>query len=159
MLRTRTMELRDISACANMLNLIVEQGGTTAHEEPYSDAEFESYYFDKPAISNVALSGDRVVGFQALFDRGDGVYSIGSFTDQENPVKGAGRALMEKTIADCRMAGGTEIIASITADNKSGLGFYDKMGFVDADYRKNDHQRRNGIVVDRVVKKLDLGGS
>ena len=79
----------------------------------------------------------------------------GSFTDRRDPVKGAGRALFAKTLADCRARGGTAIIAKITADNASGLAYYARMGFRDWQVWKDD-ATRGGRPIDRVVKRFPL---
>lgn len=155
-LLTRPMTDADVPACVRLINFIIGLGGSTAHEEMFDDRSFAQEYFRDPAFANVVLENDRVAGFQAVFEVSPGLYSIGSFTDQEQPVKGAGRALTEKTIADCKAAGGTAILAKITEDNHGGLAFYSRMGFVDDHVRPADHQRPDGRVVDRIVKRLSL---
>jgi L-amino acid N-acyltransferase YncA len=156
MIDVRTMAETDLPACTDILNHIIMLGGSTAHEEQLSTDDFRTEYFHDPDIRNVALSQDRVVGFQAAFDRGEGVFSIGSFTDRQAPVSGAGRALFAKTLADCRARGGVAILAKITADNSGGLAYYDRMGFADWKTIPCDHTRRNGTQVDRIVKRLLL---
>lgn len=152
----RTMALHDIPACLAILNATIAVGGTTAHEEPMTEDGFRAHYYDEPTVINVVVTGDRVIGFQACYAGDDSLFYIGSFTDQQNPVKGAGRVMFAKTRADCIALGGRAIIAKITADNAPGLGYYAAMGFEDDAYLPRDHQRRTGEWVDRVVKKLTL---
>ena len=102
------------------------------------------------------LDQGRVVGFQAVFDVGEGLYSIGSFTDRRNPVRGAGRVLFARTLEDCRARGGVAILARITSDNTGGLAFYSSMGFADWQVIPGDHRRKDGTLVDRIVKRLPL---
>ena len=104
----------------------------------------------------MVLLGGRIVGFQAAFEVETGIYSVGSFTDQENPAKGAGAAMFAKTREDCRTRGGTSIIAKITADNTAGLAYYSKMGFGPDAVWPADHTRKDGSVVDRIVKRFVL---
>jgi len=155
-LTVRPMTQDDTAACAEILNHIIALGGTTAHETPYSAQELNEYYRQDPAISLVACDGDRIVGFQALFAQDDGVYSIGSFADQRDPVKGVGKALFNATIVAARAVGGTSIIAKITEDNTGGLAYYSRMGFVDDAVWKADHTRPDGTKVDRIVKRFPL---
>lgn len=152
----RAMEQRDVPACVAIVNHIIALGGSTAYEEPYSEADFAAHYLNEPPVTNVVLLRGRVVGFQAAFDAGDGLYSIGSFTDQANPVPGAGRAIFAKTLADCRAHGGAAILAKITSDNTGGLAYYSRMGFVDDHVVPGDVTRKSGLVVDRIVKRYAL---
>lgn len=151
---TRNMQRADIPACVTILNHIIARGGSTAHEIAMSEQEFAVHYFDEPEVTNVVLHDGRMVGFQAAFEIEPHVFSIGSFTDQQNSVRGAGAALFAKSQTDCRTLGGTSIIAKITADNTGGFAYYSKMGFEDEAIWPADHTRRDGTTVDRVVKRF-----
>lgn len=155
-METRAMQRGDVPECVAIVNHIIALGGSTAYEHPYDAEAFAAHYLDEPPVTNVVLQDGVVVGFQAAFDIGDGLYSIGSFTDRQTPVKGAGRALFEKTLADCRAHGGVAILAKITSDNTGGLAFYSRMGFVDWQVLPDDHTRSDGTKVDRIVKRLEL---
>ncbi|MEL6960141.1 MAG: GNAT family N-acetyltransferase [Pseudomonadota bacterium] len=152
----RRMEAADIPACVGIINPIIAAGGSTAYEDPYSAEDLEARYLHEADISNVAISDGRVVGFQAVFEVEPGVFSVGSFTDQLSPVKGAGAALMAQLKSDCRAAGGTSIIAKITSDNTGGLSYYSKMGFEDETVLPAEFTRKDGTVVDRVIKRFVL---
>ncbi|EBA05665.1 GNAT family N-acetyltransferase [Sagittula stellata] len=156
MLKTRPITADDALACMEILNFTIAQGGTTAYEEPFTQRAFIEELIDRPAIGIVVETLDRIVGFQSAFDIGDGLYSIGSFTDRQAPVKGAGRALFNATLAACRARGGVAILARITSDNASGLGYYSHMGFADDHVIPGDVTRKDGTVVDRVVKRYPL---
>jgi len=155
-LYARKMGAEDIPACCRIINHIIALGGSTAYEDPYNEADLKAHYLHEAEVSNVVLDGARLVGFQSAFEIEQGVYSIGSFTDQQSPVRGAGAVIMEKTKADCLAAGGTSIIAKITSDNTGGLAYYSKMGFVDERVQKGEFTRRDGTVVDRVIKRFVL---
>jgi len=146
----------DIPACVAIINHIIAQGGSTAHEDPFDEAGFEADYFRKPPVVNVVIDDARIVGFQAAFEVEPGIYSIGSFTDRQHPVRGAGRALFDKTLADCRARGGEAILARITRDNTGGLAFYSRLGFHDYQVIPDSHQRPDGTMVDRIVKRYPL---
>ncbi|WP_072901125.1 GNAT family N-acetyltransferase [Cognatiyoonia sediminum] len=94
MLTVRPIEQKDAQACAEIINHTISLGGATAYEEPFSVDGFDQNYREDTALCFVVEQAGRVVGFQGLFDVSEGVLSVGSFTDQQNPVKGAGRALI-----------------------------------------------------------------
>lgn len=156
MLLARDMTRADVPACVAIVNHIITLGGSTAYEEPFTEAGFAGHYLDEPPVTNVVVDGNRVVGFQAAFDVGEGLYSIGSFTDRQAPVRGAGRVLFDKTLADCRNRGGEAILAKITEDNTGGLAFYARMGFVDFAVEPAAHTRPNGTLVSRIIKRFPL---
>jgi L-amino acid N-acyltransferase YncA len=150
------MQEFDIPSCARIINFIIRQGGTTANEEEFSLEAARKEFLEVPPIAIVVEYGGRIVGFQNAYDYAEGVYSIGSFTDQEKPVRGAGRALFAATLEACRQRGGTAILARITSDNLPGLAYYSKMGFQDDHVLPKDVIRKNGTVVDRIVKRYAL---
>lgn len=152
----REMRAEDVPACVIIINHTISLGGSTAYEEPYSEDGFAAHYFQEAEVSNVVLNNGRIVGFQGAFEVEKGVYSIGSFTDQQNPVRGAAVVMMDKTKEDCRANGVSSIIAKITSDNTAGLAYYSKMGFVDDYILPADHMRPDGTVVDRIVKRFML---
>ena len=152
----RDMRKEDVPACVTILNHIVALGGSTAREDPYDEQDFEAHYLHGSPISNVVINNRTIIGFQTALEVEDGVYSIATFTDRNNPVKGAGRAIVEKTISDARALNGSAIIARITADNAGGLAYYSKVGFVDYAVAKNDLTRKNGKQVDRIIKRFVL---
>lgn len=155
-LSTRPMSAKDVPDCVEIVNHIIALGGTTAYEEPFTNEGFDAHYRQEPPISMVVLSDNRIVGFQALFEVEPGIYSIGSFTDQKTPVKGAGRAMFDGSLAAAKVRGGSAILAKITSDNTGGLAYYQRMGFVDLETRPADVVRSNGTVVDRIVKRYPL---
>lgn len=153
---TRPMTAADIPACVEIINPIIAQGGTTAYETPYTVDGLTAKYLEEPPVTNVVLHNGTIIGFQAAFEIETGTYSIGTFTDRNNPVRGAGAAIMTKTKQDCRIHGGTVILAKITSDNTGGLSFYSKMGFADYAVEENAFTRKDGTTVDRVIKRFVL---
>lgn len=155
-LTTRPMTSADVPSCVEIVNHIIALGGTTAYEQPFTKEDFDAQYCEEPPISIVVLSRSRIVGFQALFEVAPGLYSIGCFTDQQNPMKGAGRGMFKATLAAAKLRGGSAILAKITSDNTGGLAYYNRMGFVDFDVKPSDMTRPDGTVVDRIIKRLEL---
>lgn len=156
MFTVRPMERRDAVECTDIVNFIIRQGGTTAYEEEYSVEDFDAHYREEAEVCLVAETEGKVAGFQGMFDVGHGVLSIGSFADQSDPKRGVGRALIEGSIAEAKRREFKSIIAKITSDNASGLAYYSCMGFFDDHIIPNDHTRKDGTKVDRIVKRLTL---
>ena len=152
----RAMTKEDVPACTAILNHTVALGGSTAQEEPMTEEEFAQDHLVEALICNVVEVDGRIVGFQGVWPAGEGLYSIGSFTDRRDAVPGAGRVLFDKMLSDCRKRGGEAILAKITSDNEGGLAFYSKMGFADFEVWPDDHERPGGRKVDRIVKRYPL---
>ena len=153
----------DIAALCDLLNVIIGIGGTTALEEPLTEAQFDEYFVGGAAClcCLVAEDPDRgVLGFQVLArskdlpgDWGD----IGTFARAEPKTPGVGTALFAATKARAAGLGVVAINATIRADNVGGLAFYEKMGF--RTYRTLEAVKlRDGRPVDRILKKYPLRG-
>lgn len=152
----RQMTVADLASGVSLINHIIALGGSTAYETPFDETTFRAEFLDDPEIALVAETAGRVGGFQVAYRGDDGTYYIGTFADQRRPLRGVGSALMAETVALCRAAGGTSIVAKITSDNTAGLTFYSKMGFADETVLHRELTRRDGTTVDRVVKRLTL---
>ncbi|MEL6570468.1 MAG: GNAT family N-acetyltransferase [Pseudomonadota bacterium] len=142
----------DLPALCDLFNTIVQAGGTTAHEDVWDLPTFQSYYFDDPAMVHTVLYNENPIGFQAVFAN-DGGLSIGSFTDQSNPVRGAGAVMFAATRAWAETNKFAWIDAKIRADNVPGLAYYTKMGFVDYKVDKGV-PLKDGTPMDRITKRL-----
>ena len=145
----------DLRALADLLNHTIQLGGTTAHEDIMTVAELKAAYFDKPALVHTVLDGNTPIGFQAVFAVSDGL-SIGSFTDQRNPVRGAGSVMFAAIKAAAIACGFLWIDAKIRADNIPGLAYYNKMGFEDFKV-DTGVPLKDGTPMNRITKRLFLG--
>ncbi|MBL0932141.1 MAG: GNAT family N-acetyltransferase [Alphaproteobacteria bacterium] len=149
----------DAAELADLINEIIEIGGTTAWQTKFTPESFAAHYIDGPdCLSCFVAETDRVNGFQALgrnkelpADWGD----IGSFARTKPKMPGVGAALFAVTKVKARELGLVAINAQIRADNQPGLGFYSKMGFVDYGVKK-DVPLKDGAIVDRILKRYDL---
>ena len=159
MIHVRPALRTDLQAMVDVLNPIIRAGGTTAYQTPLSTQELANLTLDRERNVSVFVAVDPdgvVAGFQYLTRMADPeIGDIASFTRQEPPLKGAGRALMAETIAAARTAGIRAINAKIRADNTPGLGYYTAMGFEDFD-REYAVPLSDGTPVDRVIKRLQL---
>ncbi|MFK7995825.1 MAG: N-acetyltransferase family protein [Granulosicoccus sp.] len=158
---TRQAVQSDIQDMCQLLNQIIDIGGTTAYEVKLSDAEFSSHFLSGPNCMSlmVCLSeGDEILGFQALLKtpglEPDWV-DIATFARVEPKVKGVGTMLFGATLKLARESDIVSINATIRSDNTSGLAYYSKLGFVD--YRVDKAiPLKYGTPVDRVSKKYVL---
>lgn len=154
------MTAEDVPAATDLLNRIIDLGGTTAHQQRLDEATFASYHLGAAQIAcHVVLDpDDKLAGFQWLganphlpSDCGD----IASFTRRDAPLRGAGRTLFAATCVAARATGLTQINATIRADNASGLGYYTAMGFVDHSVERAV-PLADGTPVDRISKRFTL---
>jgi L-amino acid N-acyltransferase YncA len=152
----------DAAAMAELINVIIAIGGTTAYEEPFDAASMEASYIALPELVScfVAEDAGAIVGFQGLmrsFDPDDplpeGWATIGTFARVGITQRGIGSALFARTLEAARIAGIVVIDATIRADNPGGLAFYARQGFVDYD-RLNAVPLKDGTPVDRVRKRF-----
>ena len=124
----------DVAELVSLLNQIIVAGGTTAIEEPLTEAEFELWFRSGPGCvaCHVAVTPDlQLAGFQALATNSrlpDGWVDVATFTRRPRGP-GVGSALFPVTREYAREKGFTMINATIRADNAGGLGYYAKLGF------------------------------
>lgn len=151
----------DVTELTELLNRIIERGGTTAYQQPLSEIEFANKFLEAPDLLScfVACHHDGTrLGFQHLQSKTelpDGWGDIATFALIESPVRGVGTALFSATKAAAQNAGLIAINAKIRADNAPGLGYYTKMGFVDYAVEKAV-PLSDGTPVDRISKKFVL---
>jgi L-amino acid N-acyltransferase YncA len=164
MITTRRAIPADAAEMAELLNEIIAEGGTTAHEVPFDIAKMDRRYISRPELISciVAEEYGEIVGFQALYwpsestnEVPEGWAIIGTFTRLGRTGSGIGKALFAATRAAAKAAGVRTIDATIRADNAVGLIYYSRMGFSDYD-RLAAVPLNDGTPVDRVRKRFDL---
>lgn len=158
----------DAGAMAELLNAIIDDGGTTAHLRPFDAARMQRHYISPPlAISCfLAEKSGTVLGFQALEwcdpdwpgpDRLPPDWAvIASFVSAAARGRGIGGALFARSRKAALGAGVRAIDATIRADNPAGLGFYASIGFFPY-ARMAAVPLSNGVGVDRIRKRYELG--
>lgn len=167
-IEVRPARVDDAAELAELLNEIIEIGGTTAFMTPFDAEGITSHFIDSELGVSciVAEAAEQIVGFQAVEwcdPRYDGPAplpsdwtQISSFVRNGHGRKGIGHLLFLATLELVRDAGVTVINATIRADNVSGLGYYSSIGFVDY-HRLVDVPLANGVTVDRIRKRFDVG--
>lgn len=156
----RQAALADALSLAAILNRIIEIGGTTAHETPFTEDDFvEHFITGRGALSCFLAQGERgMIGFQVLGLRPDlpaNSADIGTFISPDLQRTGVGAALFEATLVVAKGRNILAINATIRADNVPRLAYYARRGFVpygqDPDYCLKD-----GTRVGRVDKRFHL---
>lgn len=157
----RAMQFSDVPLACDLLNKIIAIGGTTAFQSAFDNAGFETAFMtgQNTVCCHVALDETgQVAAFQWLGVNPDlpaDCVDIASFARQDEPVKGAGRAMFSVTARAARTKGYGQINATIRADNVPGLGYYSAMGFRDQDVTKAV-PLSDGTLIDRVSKRFSL---
>lgn len=167
MITVRPANKTDAFAMTNLLNAIIDVGGTTAHQRHFDEARMMSHYLAPPSIivCHVALEQNVLLGFQSLewsndtpsdpYARPSDWAYIASFVKDGHQGKGVGAQLFKATESRAKKAKVKAIDATIRADNAQGLSYYAKMGFRD-DGLNPDVPLRDGTKVDRIKKALYL---
>ena len=161
MIHVRPATPGDIAPLRDLLNVIIGIGGTTALEEPLTEAQFNEYFLGGAACLSclVAEASDGgVLGFQAFgrhADLPDDWADIGTFAKAEPKTPGVGTALFAASRVRAAELGVAVINATIRADNRGGLAYYDKMGF--RTYRTLAAIKlHDGRPVDRILKRYSV---
>ena len=147
----------DAKELCDLLNEIIEAGGTTALETSLSIEELTDWFIaGKSALAcHVAQAGASVAGFQSLsLDETlpQGWADIATFSRMNPKIPGVGTALFAATLSAAEELNIEFINATIRADNTGGLAYYEKMGF--RTYRTIESvPLRDGTLVDRVQKR------
>ncbi|MEM7717612.1 MAG: GNAT family N-acetyltransferase [Pseudomonadota bacterium] len=146
---------------AEILNEIIEKGGTTAIATPVTADEITSWMQQEPSRSawHVAEKPDgAVLGFQWIAPADylpQDAAEIATFARIGHTGHGVGSALFKSTANAARALGYRWINANIRTDNEGGIAYYQSRGFETYGY-KSGVRMDNGQVVDKVLKRFDL---
>jgi L-amino acid N-acyltransferase YncA len=146
----------DADAMAEILNRIIDIGGTTAHQTPKSADRVRVGYIDGPDVLSAVVAEDRgrIIGWQSV-STWQAEAHIGTFVRPDVQAKGAGSAMFALTCTVLQATGHRSIIASIRGDNVPGLAYYARLGFVDV-AQEPDFALKDGTIVGRVHRRFDL---
>ena len=145
---------------ADILNDIIDQGGTTAYTSHVTGEYLQSRIdTGNRAVWHVAEdNGGLVLGFQWI-EASEALppeaAEIATFTRIGHTGLGIGSALFHATTKAARELGYGWINANIRADNAGGLAYYQSRGF--EDYSRIDGiTLPDGTIVSKVLKRFDL---
>ncbi len=152
----------DAEELSILLNEIIARGGTTALEDPFEPSDLARAMLTGPDVICCFVAAERstgkLIGFQTLerSNRLPGHFGdIGTFARVGLTQKGVGSALFDVMRTEARQAGLTAINATIRADNRGGLAFYRRLGFVDHEVTPAV-PLKDGTPVDRISKRYSL---
>lgn len=153
----------DARAMADLLNEVIQIGGTTAYTDPVDATYLIGRMSEDHAIWHVAEDDTgELLGFQWVspMKGADGqptdefVAEIATFARAGRTGLGIGSALFNATRDASQAEGYAWINANIRADNSGGLAYYQSRGF--EDYGRIEGVRMgNGLIVDKVLKRYD----
>ena len=159
-MKVRPATTKDTGQMADILNAIIEVGGSTALESFVDGRGIGNWMARSPGRTTwlVAEDATQLLGFQWTEPNPalpENATDIATFARIGMAGKGIGTALFEATKERCRTLEYTWIKASIRSDNTSGLSYYSKMGFVDW---KSDPTvaLSDGTVTGKTYKRYDL---
>jgi len=147
----------DLDGAAELLNAIIEAGGTTALTKVMTPEELGAWMAVNPEKSawHVAAENNIILGFQWIGPLDRGAADIATFVKIGETGKGIGSKLFEMTRKIAKELGYLWIHAEIRADNTGGLKYYESRGFQDYG-RFKDYRLENGQIVDKILKRYDL---
>lgn len=161
MIRVRRAIGLDCASMAQLLNAIIERGGTTAMTRPVSARDLADWMAcdsDRSAWHVAATEGEQILGFQWIAPNPklpDDAADIATFVQIGQTGLGIGSALFDATAEAARDLGYKWINATIRADNDGGLIYYQSRGFRDWKLVK-DVPLASGQIVDRISKRYDI---
>ncbi len=161
MIHVRRAGPLDTASMAELLNEIIEQGGTTAITKKVTRGDLTDWmrhYSGRNAWFLAEDDAGELLGFQWV-EPNDSIpveaCDISTFSRVGHTRLGCGTALFEATKIAARDLGYQWINATIRNDNEGGLAYYQSRGF--ETYRTNTGVHlANGLVVDKIRKRYDL---
>jgi L-amino acid N-acyltransferase YncA len=136
---TRSFAIRpathdDLRAIVGIYNWAVNQTFATIDSEPLDTEEAAAWWeaHGKRSKLLVATDDSGVIAWARLFpwkQRGIDVVEDLVYVDPVHQGKGIGRALLTELIKEAQDLGYRTIVATVAADNRSGLQLHSKLGF------------------------------
>ncbi len=154
--------LDDAIELSDLLNQIIEVGGTTALETTLTFQQFAALFLHgkKHICCHVAVDNlGNLTGFQSLEYHSrlpENWADIATFSRISPKLAGVGTALFTESEAYAKQAGIMAINATIRKDNTGGIAYYKKMGF-ETYALARDVPMLDGTKIDRISKRLLLG--
>ncbi|MEM7213912.1 MAG: GNAT family N-acetyltransferase [Pseudomonadota bacterium] len=157
----RKATAEDIRSMCSLINEIIDIGGTTAHETPYTVSGFEKHYLNRSTLiaCHVAVQeSGAIAGFQSMHAKStlpENWADIATFARAKPKIRGAGTALFAASREYAAKAGIIAINATIRSDNTAGLAYHKKMGFEPYSIEKG-RPLADGTPVDRISMRMLL---
>lgn len=132
-------------------------GGEVPLDRADLRARFRSDFVegDVPAVSLLAMAGQRIVGLLDLRSR-RGLADIGMVVASDWRGRGVGTALMAAAIDWARSHDIYKITLQVWPHNSAARRLYERFGFVQEGYLRRQYRRRSGELWDAVIMGLVL---
>ncbi len=129
----------DAESIVQILNAIIEAGGHTVMAGPITVTDQVAFMNGLPSRSVFLAAVDdesgRIVGIQDVLpfappsDPTGHIAEVSTFVSLDRHRFGVGRVLMGATLAAARDHGFRKVLATIRADNRPAVAFYESQGF------------------------------
>jgi ribosomal protein S18 acetylase RimI-like enzyme len=117
----------------NMSQIILSAWGVEWRDETLLDT-----LMDANLTIEVALEGERVVGYYVLDQMEDFVFIISIQSEKEHQGMGLGRCLMERVEESALRSGLEGVELCVQSTNQQAIGFYRHLGYRMASRRRNN---------------------
>jgi L-amino acid N-acyltransferase YncA len=161
MIQVRRAMALDAGSMADLLNVIIERGGTTAKTQAVTAndiLEWMSFEPDQCAWHVAVDQREKVTGFQwfePIEYLPPEACNIATFVEVGRTGLGIGSSLFEATKKAAKALGYVWINANIRTDNEGGVTYYQSRGF--RDWRlDHDVKLADGTIVSKVHKRYDI---
>ena len=160
-IRVRPAGQFDCRSMAELLNAIIEAGGTTALARTVTGDDMRASMQEDAEHSawHVAVDdADTVFGFQWIKPAEylpQEAAEIATFVQIGQTGLGIGSKLFEATSAAAKRLGYSWINANIRSDNEGGLIYYQSRGFEDYSTIEG-YKMANGQIVNKTLKRYNL---
>jgi ribosomal-protein-alanine N-acetyltransferase len=125
-------------------------------EEPWSRRELALFLSQPGAIALVATAGDDPLGLALCRVAAEESELIALGVVPSGRRRGAGRALVERSIERVAAMGGARITLKVAEDNDAALRLYRAQGFVEVGRQHDYFRRRNDARASALLLSLEL---
>lgn len=157
----RTASANDVRQMSELLNQIIDLGGTTALTETVQPSDIKSwieFHAGRNAWHVAESPTGDILGFQFIEPHADlppDAADIATFVRVGTTQLGIGSKLFSATEQAARDLEYVWLNATIRADNAGGLAYYQSRGF--RTYHQDDNVKLgNGLQVSKISKRYDL---
>jgi len=161
MIHIRRAGALDAGPMSELLNAIIEKGGTTAFTTPVTRDRMLGWMSGTAGRAAWHLAEDEdgaCLGYQLIEPHRElppEACDVATFVRMGKTGLGVGSALFEHSRAAAKSLGYAWINATIRADNSGGLAYYQSRGFETYAHHPDQHLE-NGLIVDKLSKRFNL---